>query len=80
MSQLKPVVKTVHMCVSIEGAIRNKAYKAFTQYNGRNAKLVEKMLRYELAMGRRVLPVGDCDNFDYQEGCKGHFSTTQTGE
>ena len=70
--QAKVVKRNVHMCVSIEGAIRNKAWKAFTQYNGRNAKQVEKMLRYELAMGRRVLPVGECDNFDYQEGCRGH--------
>jgi len=68
----EPVTRKVHMCVSIEGAIRNKAWKAFAQYNGRNAKQVEKMLRYELAMGRRVLPVGECDNFDYQDGCRGH--------
>lgn len=26
----------------------------------------------ELAKGRRVLPLGECDNFDYQTGCQGH--------
>ena len=26
----------------------------------------------QLDMGRRVLPMGDCDNFDYQRGCMGH--------
>jgi len=23
-------------------------------------------------MGRKVIPLGECDNFDYQEGCLGH--------
>ncbi|MCC8153090.1 MAG: hypothetical protein LIP01_02060 [Tannerellaceae bacterium] len=25
-----------------------------------------------LGKGWRVIPMGDCDNFDYQTGCKGH--------
>lgn len=25
-----------------------------------------------LASGKRVIPTGDCDNFDYQKGCQGH--------
>jgi hypothetical protein len=26
----------------------------------------------ELVKGRRVLPCGECDNFDFQKGCLGH--------
>lgn len=34
---------------------------------------VKVFLREQQAMGRRVLPMGECDNFDYQIGCKGHY-------
>lgn len=37
------------------------------------AKEVKAFLREQLALGRRVLPMGDCDNFDYQTGCRGHI-------
>jgi len=26
----------------------------------------------ELSLGHTVIPIGDCDNFDFQHGCKGH--------
>lgn len=26
----------------------------------------------KLAAGHEVIPVGDCDNFDFKEGCQGH--------
>ena len=35
-------------------------------------KEIRDFMKLQLAMGRRVLPCGDCDNFDYQTGCKGH--------
>ena len=28
--------------------------------------------KYYAKLGHRVLPFDDCDNFDYQTGCKGH--------
>lgn len=31
-----------------------------------------KYLHECLAKGWRVIAFGDCDNFDYQTGCKGH--------
>lgn len=34
---------------------------------------VKNFLREQLDMGRECLPFGDCDNFDYKTGCKGHF-------
>ena len=69
--------RLVHFCLDIEGGIRNaKDLKGCITIDGRTlmtAKEVKEFLRYQLALGRRVLPFGDCDNFDYQTGCKGHI-------
>lgn len=32
-----------------------------------------KYLKECEAKGWRVIPCGDCDNFDYKTGCKGHL-------
>lgn len=65
-----------HIHLSIEGGIRNAAtLKGVITVDGKTlmtVKEVRAFLREQLALGRRVLPMGDCDNFDYQTGCKGH--------
>lgn len=71
------VGKRYHCCLSIEGAIKNaKDLKGcITLDNGQvlmTVKEIRDFMKFQLAMGRRVLPCGDCDNFDYQTGCKGH--------
>ena len=68
-----------HMRVCIEGALRQKAFAAFTDSDGNKTppRIVERQLKYELAMGRKYLPVGKCDNFDpVEHGCLGHHSDT----
>ncbi|MGN0743886.1 MAG: hypothetical protein ACI4MZ_01240 [Christensenellales bacterium] len=70
--------RKMHMCLNIEGAIRNaKDLKGcITLDDGRVLNTVAEIrdfLLAQLAMGRKVLPIGDCDNFDYQTGCKGHI-------
>ena len=35
-------------------------------------KEIRNFLQGQLDMGREVLPMGDCDNFDYKTGCRGH--------
>jgi hypothetical protein len=64
------------MCVDIEGVLRwsdKNLAKLFTDDGVRRpGNYVRDWLRLQLAQGKRVLPVGDCDNFDYQTGCKGH--------
>lgn len=69
--------RLIHCCLDIEGGIRNaKDLKGCITIDGRTlmtAKEVKEFLMYQLALGRRVLPLGDCDNFDYQTGCKGHI-------
>lgn len=65
-----------HLSLNIDGAIRNaKMYKGCITVDGRVLNTVEEIRAFlyeQKAMGRRVLPCGDCDNFDYQKGCLGH--------
>lgn len=65
-----------HMCLSIEGGIQHaKDLKGCIEVDGKTLNTVKEVrdfLRGQLALGRRVLPMGDCDNFDYQKGCLGH--------
>ena len=68
--------KIIHMCLDIQGGINNaKMLKGAITVDGKTLKTVKEVkdfLRGQLALGRRVLPMGECDNFDYQTGCKGH--------
>ncbi len=65
-----------HMCLDVSGGIKNaKMLKGNITVDGKTLDTVAEVkafLREQHAMGRRVLPIGDCDNFDYQTGCKGH--------
>lgn len=77
----------MHCCADIRGMLRYHSRKGslkgvFTDTEtGR--KLSDEEAReylYDcLAKGWRVLPMGDCDNFDYQTGCKGHPSPMPEG-
>jgi hypothetical protein len=40
----------------------------------RTAAQVRELFMDELAMGHEVVPMTDCDNFDYKKGCMGHPS------
>lgn len=63
------------MCLNIAGALRDNAtLRSFTDSNGKPMPVedVETALLAKLADGWRVYPMGDCDNFDPQTGCKGH--------
>ena len=66
----------MHCCMSIEGAIRNaKTLKGAITVDGETlytVKEIRDFMRGQLALGRRVLPMCKCSNFDYQKGCLGH--------
>jgi hypothetical protein len=68
----------VHMCLCISGALKNMSDRQlrglFTRDDGTapTAREARDYLRLEQAKGREVLPIGDCDNFDYKTGCRGH--------
>lgn len=67
-----------HMCLDLQGTIRNAKFMkgCITLDNGYTLQTVAEIRQWckeQIAMGRRVVPCGDCDNFDYQKGCRGHL-------
>lgn len=72
----EPYTTQNHMCICIAGVLRypdSKLQKLFTD-NGthRPGKIVRKWLELQLSEGKRVLPMGECEGFDFQTGCPGH--------
>lgn len=63
--------RTLHLKMDIAGAIRNRAFNAFTE-NGHpiSPKKAEAELRKRLAAGEKYFPMCDCPDFDPQTGCK----------
>ena len=72
--------KTVHMSLSVRGALKNMTRKElagmFTHDDGRRmtADEARDALMDELAKGHEVIPFGpSCEGFDYSGGgCPGH--------
>lgn len=69
-------MKKRHLSLSIEGGIRwAEDLRGCIEVDGKTLNTAEEVrdfLRGQLALGRKYLPMGDCDNFDYQRGCLGH--------
>lgn len=70
---------SIHMCADIRGMLKNHSRKGslkgvFKDETGRGLSDEEaRDYLYDcLAKGWKVIPYGECDNFDYQTGCKGH--------
>lgn len=55
----------------LKGLLVDETGKGFT------ADQVKDELMDKLAEGKRFLPIGKCDNFDFQNGCQGHPSEIQ---
>ena len=68
--------RMIHCCLDIKGGMKNaRMLKGVITVDGHTLNTVKEIrgfLQEQLDMGRKVLPMGDCDNFDYQTGCKGH--------
>ena len=68
--------RLIHMALNIRGGIDNaKSLCGCIDVDGKTLNTeqeVKRFLREQLAMGRRMLPCGNCDNFDYETGCQGH--------
>jgi hypothetical protein len=67
-----------HMSCNIAGLIRNtgkKSMKGFMSDDGREMsnKEVRAYLQDCLNKGYKVIPLGNCEGFDYQTGCPGHL-------
>lgn len=75
-----------HFCCDIQGMLKNHRRKGslngvFTDKTGAlSDKEAREYLNDCLAKGWRVIPVGDCDNFDYQTGCMGHKKESEVDE
>ena len=70
------------MCMDVEGFLSNSKFpsdfqRMFKHDDGRSMSPEEARaeLFNQIRMGRRVIPMGPCDNFDYQKGCMGHGTT-----
>lgn len=65
-----------HICMGIEGAIRNaKMLKGCITVDGKTLFTVAEVrtaMRKQLAMGRKVLPTCDCLGFSFEKGRPGH--------
>lgn len=69
-----------HIHLNIKGGIENaEDLIGCIKVDGKTLNTVSEIrafLQSQLDMGRKVLPIGDCDNFDYQTGCKGHSDSS----
>lgn len=74
---------THHMCLSVRGALMNwhrGSHHGFQHDDGSpmtNAEAKAALLE-ELARGHEVIPFGQCDDFDYKSGCRGHVAAPST--
>lgn len=68
--------RRIHLSLDIRGGIKNaKDLRGCITVDGKTLNTtaeVKNFLKGQLDMGRKFLPYGDCDNFDYQKGCLGH--------
>lgn len=74
--------QTIHMCISVRGVLSTwkttewkRALKTITKKDGTRYQSINDLKSAffdELAKGHEVIPLGECDNFDWKTGCKGH--------
>ena len=72
-------MQTTHMCADIRGMLKwRKGILKGIFKDEMGTSLSDKKARDYLhdclAKGWEVVPCGNCDNFDYKTGCKGHES------
>lgn len=66
-----------HLCLDIRGGIAcARDLCGCITVDGkvlRTVPEVKNFLQEQLDLGYKVLPMAECDNFDYQTGCRGHI-------
>ena len=68
-------VRTEHMSMNIEGCLRNHKRKKIKIFDDKDGNQIsDKDARAYLAecqsKGWKLIPLGECPTFDYQEGCQ----------
>lgn len=70
--------RTIHMCLSVRGALkwpkRRLHLILWDPETGEHltADEARDYLMDQLVAGREVLPMGECEGFDFKTGCPGH--------
>ena len=66
--------KLTHVCVCIEGALKQKSITWIEDDNGNplSTREAKRFLREELAKGKKYLVGGNCDNVSDEGRCLGH--------
>lgn len=73
--------KTIHVCASVRGMLNwpHAEFKCALKYmkkeDGslfRSIPELRDALMDELSKGHEVIPMGECEGFDYKTGCPGH--------
>lgn len=66
-------------CLDVRGALTTmtkrelgRMFRNATTGKSLNADAARDHLLDQVAQGRKVIPLGPCDNFDYTRGCQGH--------
>jgi hypothetical protein len=73
-----PTHKTVHVSIDIRGVLEwsNNRLDGFLRDRDSRRLLtadeVRAALQDELAKGHSLIPWGNCEGFDFREGCPGH--------
>jgi hypothetical protein len=70
--------KRFHFCLDVKGALKNWKTKDFrNMFKRKDGSLMRPdearaALIDELAKGNEFIPMSECDNFDFKQGCLGH--------
>lgn len=67
-----------HLALNVSGALAqcpNTNKMSYANHDDGRAMTYKELREYLTKAkfeGKRLLPMGDCDNFDYETGCRGH--------
>ena len=66
------IMKTFHLCLNIEGALKQRSLEIIEDDNGNilSTKTAKKILKEEQAKGKKYFT--GCDNVDVDGKCLGH--------
>lgn len=68
--------RTIHVCQSVEGAIRNwdkRTWNSLAKSNNTSVDEIKERFWSYMRDGIKVIPIGEpCEGFSYQTGCPGH--------
>ena len=72
--------RITHLCLSVRGALNRsksemKRMASSIAVDGKRLKTADEVRNFlldQLSQGHEMIPFGECDNFDWKTGCRGH--------